>query len=182
MIMETKPTRHYGIWMAATLMVVLAAIYVGALVMLVRSEKALAMQAAELAGEVRREGSMHALIGLLKDLSQDTARINAFFVSPDRAISVIEDIEALSSVVGVTIAVADVRIQDQNTATGEGMLSMNVAASGSWRSMAHLLLLLDALPFQSELDSVTLTLVSADEGDASAQWSLRGLLHVPLRQ
>lgn len=182
MTMKTKLTHHSGIWAATVIVVVLAAVYVGALVTLVRFEKALATQAADLAREVRREGSMHELSGLLEDLSEDTAQIDTFFISPGNAVSVIEDIEALSSVVGASITVADVRIQDRDEATGDGTLSMNVAADGSWRSMVHLLSLLDALPFQSELDSVTLTLVEASEEDASARWSVRGLLRVPLRQ
>ncbi|MBP9851069.1 MAG: hypothetical protein KBC47_05255, partial [Candidatus Peribacteraceae bacterium] len=77
--------------------------------------------------------------------------------------------------------VSDVHIEDQDATTGEGMLSMNVAASGSWRSMTHLLTLLDALPFQSKLESATLTLADADSDDAGVRWSFRGLLKVSLR-
>jgi hypothetical protein len=179
--MGSRPLHHYGIWTAIALTIALASIYVGALIMLSRSQKDLAAQAAELAAEVRREESMQTLGGLLRDLSADTMKLDAFFVAPEGAVGVIEEIEALSLVVGVPISVADVRIQDQDPATGEGVLSMDVAAAGSWRSMTHLLALLDALPFQSELDSATLTLISTEE-EASAPWSFRALLLVPLRR
>ncbi len=179
--MQSSRTHHYGIWMTTLVTVLLAGVYVGALVILSRTQKAVAVQVAELAGDVRREESMHALSGLLEDLSGETAMLDAFFVSPDGAVGVIENIETLSSVVGVPVVVSDVHIEDQDATTGEGMLSMNVAASGSWRSMTHLLTLLDALPFQSKLESATLTLADADSDDAGVRWSFRGLLKVSLR-
>ena len=180
--MESKSTHHYGIWIATTIAIVFAAIYVGALVTLSRSQKAVAAQASELAAEVQREESTQILASLLKDLSEDTSKLDAFFISPEGAVSVIEDIEGLSSVVGASISVADVHIEDENAETGEGTLTMNVSAEGSWRSMRHLLTLLDTLPFQSELTSVTLTLVSDEDSEAAAQWSLRGLVRVSLRR
>jgi len=180
--MQSPRTHHYGIWLTTLIAVLLAGVYVGALVVLSRTQKAVAAQAAELAGDVRREESMHALSGLLEDLSGETMKLDAFFVSPDGAVGVIENIEALSSIVGVPVAVSDVHIEEQDTTTGEGTLSMNVAASGSWRSMTHLLTLLDALPFQSELESATLTLIDADSEETTARWSFRGLLTVSLRQ
>lgn len=180
--MQSPRTHHYGIWSTTLVAVLLAGIYVGALVFLSRTQKAVASQAAEIAGEARREGSMHALSDLLKDLSGETSKLDAFFISPDGAVGVIEDIETLSSIVGAPVSVSDVRIEDQNAKTGEGTLLMNVAASGSWRSVTHLLALLDALPFQSELGSATLTLVDADNEDSDARWSLRGLLKVSLRR
>lgn len=180
--MESPRSHHYGIWMTTLVAVLLAGIYVGALVVLSRTQKAVASQVAELAGDVQREESMQALSGLLEDLSGETATLDAFFVSPDGAVGVIEDIEALSSTVGASIGVSDVHIEEADTTTGEGTLLMNVTASGSWRSMTHLLVLLDALPFQSELESATLTLVGDESEDTSAQWSLRGLLKVSLRR
>lgn len=180
--MQSPRAHHYGIWLATLVAVLLAGIYVGALVFLSRTQKAVASQATELAGDARHEESMHILSALLKDLSGETTKLDAFFVSPDGAVGVIEDLEALSSVVGVPITVSDVRIEDQDAKTGEGTLSMNVAASGSWRSMTHVLTLLDALPFQGQLGSVTLTLIDAESDKASAQWSFRGLLKVSLRR
>ncbi len=180
--MESKSQHHYGIWVATTIAIVFAAIYVGALVTLSRSQKAVAAQASELAAEVRREESTQILAALLEDLSGDTSKLDAFFISPDGAVGVIEDIEALSSVIGAPLSVADVRIEDENAETGEGTLSMNVSAEGSWRSTTHLLTLLDTLPFQSELNSVTLTLINDEDSDAAAQWSFRGLVRVSLRR
>ncbi|MEN9405414.1 MAG: hypothetical protein RLY47_373 [Candidatus Parcubacteria bacterium] len=180
--MQSPRSHHYGIWMTTLVAVLLAGVYVGALVFLSRTQKTVASQAAEIAGEARREGSMHELSDLLNDLSSETTKLDAFFISPDGAVGVIEDMEALSSIISAPITVSDVRIEDQDATTGEGMLTMNVAASGSWRSMVHLLTLLDALPFQSELNSATLTLSNADGEDSDARWSLRALLKVSLRR
>ncbi len=177
--MESQRTHHYGIWMATTVATLLAGVYIGALIVLSHSQEVVAAQAVELEAEARREKSMHTLSDLLRDLSEYTTKLDSFFISPDGAVSVIEDIEALSSVVSVPVTVSDVHIEDQDAKTGEGTLSMNIAAAGSWRSITHLLVLLDSLPFQSKLESVTLTF---EDGGENAQWSFRGLLTVSLRR
>lgn len=182
--MITSPSqhaRHYAIWITASVAVVFAAVYGGALVLLFGARDTIATQATELANEMRREESMHTLSDLLKDLSSETEKLNAFFVAPDGAVGAIERVEALSAVVGFPVTASDVHIENQDPVTGEGTLFLNVAVEGTWRSVMHALALLDTLPFQSTLESASLAVVDSDDKRA-ARWSLKSLLKIPLRR
>lgn len=177
----SRHTHHYGVWIATGVVVLLVGTYGAGLIVLDRAKGTIATQATELAAEVRREESVHILSDLLEDLSEETTKLNAFFVPPEGAVGAIERVEALSSSVGVPVSASDVHIQDRDPLTGEGTLFLNVATEGSWRSVTRVLMLLDTLPFQSRLQSVVLSLINGDD-ESPARWSFKGLLAVPLRQ
>lgn len=138
-------------------------------------------QATELAAETTREASLHNLGGFLQSLSADQSRLASLFITPAAAVGLIERIEQLGDDVGAIVSISGVTIDDKNAETGEGTMVMNVAAEGSWRKMTQLLALLDTLPFASRVERASF-IRSGDTESGGAVWSLRAVVHVPLRR
>jgi hypothetical protein len=136
-------------------------------------------QAVELSLETTRETSMRSLSGFLADLTGDEKKLSSFFVAPDNAVMMIETIERLGNLVGAPVSISGVRIEEQNQDTGEGTMTMNVSAEGTWREVSELLALLDTFPFASSVDNVTLVQIGEEKEQV---WSFRAIMSVALRK
>lgn len=177
--MKRKTVHRYSSWFTLLMAVVVAIAYGASALYMAKLRKNIDDQTQAIAYETSREQTLHATRELLKDVLPETQRLEGFFVAPDGAIDFIELLESFSSVVGAPVTISDVRVENENTVTGEGLLVLSVASSGSWRSQAHLLELLDTLPTESVVDGVTLNFV--DSSEENTFWNLKGVLHVPLR-
>lgn len=139
-------------------------------------------QATQLALETTQERSMRSLSGFLAELSLDEGRLSSFFVAPEDAVGLIEQMEELGDLVNAPVSISGVHIEGENTETGEGTMVMNISAEGAWTEVTRLLALLDTFPFASLVDNVTLTRGARSEEESGQVWLLRAVMHVTLRK
>ncbi len=157
------------------------ALYAGGIWYVNRLEATVRVQASELAFEVNREASLKSLGGFLKDVQEDAATIASFFIAPEAAVTVIEGVENLGTVVGAPVKISGVRILDEDETTGEGTMVMDIEAEGSWNKMMTLAGLLDAFPFASKIDVMSFRR-GASEKDGPTTWTLRTKMQLTLRK
>lgn len=157
------------------------ALYAAGLWYIGHLEREVKQQARDLAFETRREASLRTLGGFLEDVREDSAELSSFFAAPEAAVAVIEQVEGLGDLVGVSVVISGVHIVDEIEDTGEGTLVMDVAAEGPWANVLSLARLLDTFPFASHIDEMSFRR-SAPKEDGTMSWSLRATMYLLLRR
>jgi hypothetical protein len=174
-----KPSLKNASIMLVTILFV--ALYAGGIWYVHRLETMVRQQASDLAFEVKREASLRNLGGFLEDVQEDAATVASFFIAPEAAVTVIERVENLGSVVGVPVLISGVRILGEDEITGEGTMVMDVAAEGSWNTVLTLAELLDTFPFASKIDAMSIRRGAPEENGTTA-WTLRATIQLMLRK
>lgn len=177
--MKLRTSHRYRAWGTIGFAVVAFVVYGVGVFYMSRQQQLIDEQIEALAFETGREQSMHSVVSLLDDIDTETQAIEGFFIAPDDAVGFIELLEGLSSIVGTPVSISNVRAEGSDEATGEGTLVVNVSATGSWRSVYHVLTILTTLPVETTISSVSL--LRAEAGDGGAVWTLRATVETLLR-
>jgi hypothetical protein len=175
------PIPSKGSLVGGFVMVFFITLYAGGLWYVHHLKAAVQQSASDLAEETAREASLRNLGSLVGEVEGDAQALSSFFIHPDHAVDVIEAVEALGRRLGTKVTISNVKIEDKNSDTGEGIMVINVAAEGSWRTMMDLAKLLDTFPSVSRIDNLTLSREdSTPEGGTS--WQLRATVRLWLRR
>ncbi len=172
-------SRTFSLVSVLLFLAIVLGLYIAANMFIRRTVHTIEARSEELAVQVKREELSRNSANLLKGLSKETEELSTFFVHPDGTVALIERIENLGAFVGSTITIGDVSLVPVSEGSDEGMMTMRIESSGSWQEMLHLLSLLDTLPFESEVDVLTLQVVG--EGEGGTTWGLRATLRVSIR-
>lgn len=136
----------------------------------------------ELMLQIQLERRARDTAGVLTGLADERSNIQTYFKSPDEIISIIEEIEGFESVVGIPVTVVQIHVENEDVESREGILVISVFAEGKWKSITHLLSMLDSLPYQSSFSQVTLDTSGTGGERGDPVWSLRGTLRITLKQ
>lgn len=136
----------------------------------------------ELLLQIQLERRVRDTAGTLAELSHERTLAQTYFKTPEDVITIIEEIEGFSDVVGAPVTVLQVHVEEENPETREGVLVVNVFAEGSWASISHLLSLLDSLPYQAFIKQATLDTSGTDTETPRPVWSLRAALSITLKK
>lgn len=177
--MKTQRAHRYRAWVSIGFVVIACGAFGTGMFYMMRQQRLIDEHMDLLAREAGREQSMQGVVSLLEDVREEQEAIATFFISPDNAVGFIELLEGLSDVVGTPVSINNVRVEGADEATGEGVLVVDVAARGSWRSVYHTLTVLTTLPVASTIRSVSL--VRSDAGDEGSVWALRATVEALLR-
>lgn len=149
----------------------------GGYTLLVVSGNRASARATLLQQEVMVQSQREARVGntekLLEDVRNEQEHIASFFVSRNNVVSAIETLEGLGGVTRTTVTLADVTLSGEST-TAPDVLTIRLTGTGSWANVAHLLSLLEHLPFHAELVSVSLN--TSPGSDAPSIWTLQATL------
>jgi len=96
-----------------------------------------------------------SLVRTFSNIKDDSERANMFFIKKDEVVNFLEIIEALSKITSTQISIQNVA--DKGTASSSSVLSVDVNARGSYSNLHYLLRLLEELPYQTEVQSVSFT-------------------------
>ena len=113
----------------------------------------------------------------INDIRDDGELVYSFFVSRANVVGAIETLESLEKSTGARVTITQVDARNQ-TADAPGTLVVGLSGTGSWKAVAHLLRLLETLPFQSQLMYVSLSTSPSTEGGSS--WSLQARLEADM--
>lgn len=163
-------------------MLVFVGVYVSGLWYVRHLEGVVRTKSAELGLAMARETALRNMGGFLEEIKADAAMLDSFFASPDQAVTAIEQVEGLGALLGTTVRISNVRIDDKNAETGEGIMTMDITAGGSWGAINDLMALLDAFPYASRIDEAEVTKIADAAEDGSSQWRLRAHMRLWLRR
>lgn len=97
--------------------------------------------------EVRKDQRLHSTKQLTSDLSEEFVQVDKHFVSADGVVGFLEDLENLGRKSGASVSVNSVSVNEN---AGNGLpyepLQIEFAARGSWKSVLHLISLLETFP------------------------------------
>ncbi|MEI6528097.1 MAG: hypothetical protein WCO10_00275 [bacterium] len=97
------------------------------------------------------------------DTEADRAKLESYFVSADGAVDFIKYLENLSVEVGVKANIQNINFQplrDTAYANTAEYISLNLSVEGTWAKVYRYVLLLEKLPFVSEVGNVDMTEVT----------------------
>lgn len=120
----------------------------------------------EIAAGARREALGASIRAALAETRADREALAAHFVPEDGTVAFIEEMEALSRQARVELDIQSVAVTPAEQASLE-VLRMVLSAKGSWQSVIHFLVLVDALPVVH-----TLTNVSLERPEGGKTWTL----------
>lgn len=179
---QEKKARQVRLYTTVFFCVLLISAYVVAVVVTRRQYAHIQTTQEELLMQIQLERRVRDTAGTLAELSEERAGVKEFFRTPEDIIAIIEELEGFGTYVGTPVAVLQVQIEDEDPETREGVFVVNVMSEGSWRSISHLLSLLDSLPYQSSLSQVTLDTSGVNEETPQPRWSLRATVRITLKQ
>ncbi len=146
----------------------------------------LATSRAELADLVEKDRVQESLTSFLKKTEADRVELEGYLLVHDNPTPFLTLVEALGHEAGVmveveklteeTSAVSQEKQDDKkevSTKTPERYLRVVLSVQGSWKSVYHLLHLLEHMPYVVELDTVAL---EEQEGDGVSPWN--GQVHM----
>lgn len=114
---------------------------------------------ATLAGETEKERRHLLLRAAVQETESERADLNEFIITSDEIVDIIENIEEFGVQTGTPITFETVNA-DKNT------LTLAFTAEGSFSGNAHLLALLEALPFQFSIERYWLEKPQTPSGSA----------------
>lgn len=179
---QEKKARQIRLYITAFFCAVLIGAYAVAVVTTRRQYAHIQATQEELLIQIQLERRVRDTAGTLAELSGEREGVKKFFRTPQDIITIIEELEGFGVYVGAPVAVLQVQVENEDPQTREGVLVVNVMSEGSWRSISHLLSLLDSLPYQSALSQVTLDTSGVDEDTPEPRWALRAAVRITLRQ
>ncbi len=179
---QEKRARYTRLYITAFFCVVLIGAYVVAVVVTRRQYAHIQTTQEELLVQIQLERRVRDTAGTLAELSTERAGVKDFFRAPEDIIAIIEELEGFGAYVGTPVAVLQVQVENEDPKTREGVFVVSVMSEGSWRSISHLLSLLDSLPYQSSLSQVTLDTSGVDEDTPQPRWALRATVRITLKK
>ncbi|GMU73831.1 MAG: hypothetical protein AMXMBFR44_0300 [Candidatus Campbellbacteria bacterium] len=179
---QGKNMRQLTLYAAISLCAALIGVYVFVTMKTQRLYEQITTIQEELLLQIQLERRVRDTAGTLAELSHERLLATTYFKTPEDVITIIEEIEGFSEVVGAPVTVLQVHVDEENPETREGTLVVNVFSEGSWASVSHLLSLLDSLPYQSSVKQVTLDTSGTDSETPRPVWSLRAALSITLKK
>lgn len=179
---QEKKARQIRLYITAFFCAVLIGAYVVAVVITRRQYAHIQTTQEELLLQIQLERRVRDTAGILAELSDEREGVQEFFRAPEDIITIIEELEGFGTYVGTPVAVLQVQVENEDPETREGVFVVNIMSEGSWRSISHLLSLLDSLPYQSSISHVTLNTSGVDEDTPEPRWALRATVRITLKQ
>ena len=130
-------------------------------------QRAVAESLAALNVELVREDQLKTIEGLMRDIESERATLDGQFLTEAEIVPFITLLESLDSYTGVTLEIDSVSKKDNK-------LEIALEATGSWASVYHLLVMIEALPPASVIKSIALS--GSVEGRWTASISLETFL------
>lgn len=99
------------------------------------------------------------VLALYQKTSADRDRLATFFISDGEAVSFIESLEGIGDAVGSKVELSGVTAQDTSAMKPGSYadISAHVDVTGSWQAVMKTLLLSERMPYETVIDSVTLS-------------------------
>jgi hypothetical protein len=101
----------------------------------------------------------------------ERAELSSYLIPSNNAVSFIQALESIGPASGARVTISSISDSNLDSAAPGtiGAISASIAASGSWGSVMRTLRLLETLPYQSSIDSVTLSAGGMNPSDAKTQ-------------
>lgn len=151
-------------------------------------------EAAQLGGRVdsvqNRQQRESTLNKLVDDTAEARETLDEFFVQPNEAARFITTIEGLAKETGVQLEIGNVSIQSsqsggatEDDTSGDATektdnmfenLELTLQANGSWQQTIHFVRMLELLPKQTKINSVSIeqSRETTDQGSVSSSWTV----------
>jgi hypothetical protein len=124
---------------------------------------------------MQREAKLSSIKALVKDTDTERRMLNLYIVGSDEEIGLIEMIEALGNDTGAAIEIISVGIEPLLSNSIESdtaeLLRLNFTASGSWKSVFHMLALIESIPFNVTVTQVNLEREADHDKNKSNSWT-----------
>lgn len=103
---------------------------------------------------------------------EDIDLVNSVLVPKGAEVSVIEYIENVAKGVGLEVEINSVNIEkiDILTANNLSNLVLNIKTKGSWKEVFNFLGLLEAMPYKSEINKISLVYSNDDKNKPISLW------------
>ncbi len=138
-----------------------------------------------LADMERREQQRGRLAAAKKTFAATTAAATTLaslgVESVEEQVGFISFLENLGREVGVSVAIKNPSIEKSDSPAGKDYFNLSLATAGSWTSVTHFLLLLEAIPMDIQIGGITLKSSSVFDADDREKSSRRGIWNAELQ-
>ena len=130
---------------------------------------------------VKKEVRLKSVKNLIKETEGDHIKLNTYFITDDKVVDFIENIENMAKDVGVDIEVVSVYVNDikddsiQKNNISE-LLRLSIEMSGKWSNIYHFVSLVEKLPFK--IDILNINLENMYNGDNENPENWKGVLNL----
>lgn len=130
-----------------------------------------------IATEEKGQSASKNLLALSDSTAEARGKLPSFFVPADDAVAFIQAIESVGNVTGAPISISSITSDntERSTPGTVGKISAQVSTTGSWQAVMRSLELVESLPYKSDINHVTMSIVDIvdDKGTGSrSAWVL----------
>lgn len=139
--------------------------------------EAISIIANEIDIAIQKEIKLKSIKNLIADTENDRKQLETYFVTDDKIVDFIEEVENIGKYAGADVEIMSVSIGDdksqteeQNTATE--LLHLGFKVNGKWSDVFQFFALLEKLPFKIDIAKANLEAIykDANNGISSSDW------------
>lgn len=122
-----------------------------------------------------RASKVRSISQLLEETRSEREVIDSFFVSDERVVSFIENLEALARQRGLVVSTDSIQVQDIEKSNLKQNLQVQLNTIGNWNNTFHFFKQVENLPVGLKVDSVSLnknTVLSQEADTVSHEWRM----------
>ncbi len=162
--------------LAVSALVLSMALYGGVWYMLQQSETTVRERITEQAESATQEATLSKLEKVSVETEADRAELHSYILKDDGASDFLELLEKTARSQGLTPTTRSVQIEAIKGNASFEALSLSLEVNGSYEGVSAMLTLLESLPYQSEIRSVSLD--RTEGADGSSMWRGTFILRV----
>ena len=123
---------------------------------------------------VQKEIKLRSVKELIKDTEMDRSKLDTYFVSDDKIVDFIEDVENLGLLTDSYVEVISVNVSSDRGSKDSlsELLNIDFEVKGGWREIFHFVTLLEKMPFKIDVSRVNLEVVydNTTKKDITGVW------------
>ncbi len=145
-------------------------LYVGVFFSIKGTQESTSLLLNEVETNDKKNDKLQSIRAILRDSDSDIKKLESYFIASDGIVTFIETIEAEAKVSGVKTTIDFVNVdgaQSKNATSSKETLRLRLSTEGSWAESMYFLSLLEQIPFQVNMERVSLVYSPESESSLS---------------